>query len=133
VNTAWECTLANLVRVIVRQQSIDVYRRQARMRGGGQTSEEIEQALEQAPAREERPAHWERVELHDLLEWVFNRLRPHFQEPSYRILTMRLLEDRTFHEIADELSLSVSNVYTRWHRLLEAIRDELERAGLEEW
>jgi RNA polymerase sigma factor (sigma-70 family) len=76
---------------------------------------------------EELSLEWERDHHEQILQFAMKKCREFFEPKTWVCFEQRTLRGRPGQEVANELGLSVSAVYTNAHRVLEKIRELCER------
>jgi RNA polymerase sigma factor (sigma-70 family) len=102
---------------IVRGKAADIHRHKRR---APQTGSDV-----WAPAAAPHANPARRLEDVEMLTLAWEHLRRRLSECNFRVLQMRLLEERPVNEVAEKLGLSPEQVWYRYHRA----RRELETIG----
>jgi RNA polymerase sigma-70 factor (ECF subfamily) len=111
-------------------------RRFLKQKGGAiQTREEtgLTSALEEiaTPAQD---TEWTEAFNHALLQTALARIRPHFEDQTWRAFALQWLNNRAAAEVAGELGLSLVAVYVAKSRVLKRLQEEvLELADDSAW
>jgi RNA polymerase sigma factor (sigma-70 family) len=113
----------------VRNRLVDLGRYQRRRIAEPLTDAEAEALV----GREVPPPHLhERVGVVDLVREVFEEARGRLSDPSYRIIVLRWIEERTYLEIGESLGMPVEWVRERHRRAFPVLRKLLiRRFGLD--
>lgn len=107
---------------LIRHHAIDQTRSRAR-RGESVPLEDVSNtSIEPCDAHADPAAEFERVWEQTLLRSVAEELSLEIEGRSQFVLTMRLIEGRSFEQIAVALGLSPKNVWDRWGRLQEMVK-----------
>jgi RNA polymerase sigma-70 factor (ECF subfamily) len=104
---------------VVRQKLARFWGKKARDAGG-----EDEGLLDQAAAPG-ADAEWAAEFGAHVLQVALARIRPQFEEPTWRAFELAWCDNRTADEAARELGLSIDKVYVAKSRVLKRLREEV--------
>ncbi len=99
----------------------------------GSGDSRVQQLLENqaAPERDEL-AEWEREWRRHLFAWAAEQVRPRVQETSWQAFWKTAVENRSGHEVAAELGLTVAAVYLAKSRIMARLRAVIQEVQEEE-
>jgi RNA polymerase sigma-70 factor (ECF subfamily) len=85
--------------------------------------------LNRQPDLDESEAYWEQECQRQRFLWVVQRIRDSFESSSFEAFWLTAVEGCPAKEVAARLGISVGAVYTAKSRVLDRIREEIERLG----
>lgn len=100
-------------------------------RGSGDSR--IQQLLESqaAPARDEA-AEWDREWRRNMFAWAAEQVRPRVQETTWQAFWKTAVDNKSGHEVAAELGLTVAAVYLAKSRVMARLRAVIDEVQQEE-
>ena len=97
--------------------------------GRGSGDSDMQQRLQQLPARDEdRSAWWDEEYERRVFAWAAEQVRERFSESTWQAFWRVVVEDRSPAVVAEETGLSVNAVYLAKSRVLRRLREMLGEA-----
>ena len=93
-------------------------------RGSGATA--VQQLLENQPDREGEE-DWEKEYRRFLFHWAAEKIRPEFQETTWRAFWKVTVEEEPVKQAADELDLTAGAVYIAKSRVLKRLTERIQQ------
>ena len=99
----------------------------------GSGDSRVQRLLEnQAAPEQDETAVWEREWRRNLFAWAAEQVRPRVQEATWQAFWKTAVEDRSGHEVAAELGLTVAAVYLAKSRVMARLRAAIQEVQEDE-
>ncbi len=100
-------------------------RRRREAQGTGDS--DVQQFLEEQPARPEDNSVWEQEYERRLFIWAAEQVRGHFHETTWQAFWRTAVEGKSGLEAAEALGMTVAAVYNAKSRVMKKLREQLQQ------
>jgi len=109
---------------VTRNKLLNFISRNKRLAGAGDTK--VQQVIEAQTAEEDDRTEWDLEYERRLFDWAAEKVRPEFQDSTWKAFWMTAVENQNAAEVARDLNVSVGSVYVSKSRVTSRLREVVD-------